>query len=905
MRTARGTSPLLERSKREVLLRAAPMLERTVQAACGAIEETGRGARSVARRLQLGDAHAALLRHAPRLRAEFPEVLMQGVERALRQEAEPEPRRAPEREETLLALLDDAEVARFVETSRLQQNAMPVVERSLGVLDSLMSSVLGLPVVRADLNPFRPDVFCTALLQVLEAQPEAPELRSHWLRHMGRPFAAEMHVLYETLNAMLTAQGVEEARYRLRLVGGGGSGGSGSGGTPGTGAATDAGGGGGGGSGGGGGGGSGGSGGGGGGGGSGGGGYGAASSGFAGDGAGGPGLAGGARGSGRGARRRGFVPRMEQLSQAKPAVDAGVIRDFLYQPQWIEAHDEPLPQGYYNAVEAEMEALASRPEAGFDALAHVQEQERRRGQDLMARAAPRVGVDRPLPPDEWGEWASARARTDTLMRLKAKAARISQVLGLDAVRALINQVAGDERMLAPVREAFVALEPALLRMALDDPRFFGDEAHPARLLVEAIAQRSFKYNDEFAPEFERFMTPVRTAVRELVALPAATPSDFEARRLSLQADWQAQDEGEQSARDQLQHSMQFAQERQALADRIAWEFSLRSDLVGVPAVVADFLYRDWSLVIAHAQLTHKGAKLDPGGYLAVVSDLLWSVNREQVMKRPARLFEVVPGVIKTLRRGLDMLGKEPAETQAFFDALLRYHDPVLRLRRLRSAQDVEATGFARTGQEWAELPPPEPEGAERPTPRKADEPWLGRHEREAAGFEDTQGLDDWPATQPPDAPTQPAVPTDVQSASQRADLPLLTERADTPRPAADAPAGPAPADLSEGELMARIQAEVARLRTGDWADLYVHGAWRRAQMSWMSDNGSLFMFVSHGGRAHSMTRRTCEKLMRRRHLHPVDIDPVVERALRRLAEEAGEAQAGDADEPSVSAPFAD
>ena len=312
MRTARGTSPLLERSKREVLLRAAPMLERTVQAACGAIEETGRGARSVARRLQLGDAHAALLRHAPRLRAEFPEVLMQGVERALRQEAEPEPRRAPEREETLLALLDDAEVARFVETSRLQQNAMPVVERSLGVLDSLMSSVLGLPVVRADLNPFRPDVFCTALLQVLEAQPEAPELRSHWLRHMGRPFAAEMHVLYETLNAMLTAQGVEEARYRLRLVGGGGgpggSGGSGSGGTPGTGAATDAGGGGGG--------------------------YGTAGAGFAGDGTGDLGQAGGARGSSRGGRRRGFVPRMEQLSQAKPAVDAGVIRDFLYQPQW-------------------------------------------------------------------------------------------------------------------------------------------------------------------------------------------------------------------------------------------------------------------------------------------------------------------------------------------------------------------------------------------------------------------------------------------------------------------------------------------------------------------------------------------------------------------------------------------
>jgi hypothetical protein len=94
MHAARDHSPLIERSKREVLLQAAPMVERTVQAACGAIEEAERGARSVARRLQLGDAHAALLRHAPRLRAEFPRVLMQGVERALRQEADAEPQRS-------------------------------------------------------------------------------------------------------------------------------------------------------------------------------------------------------------------------------------------------------------------------------------------------------------------------------------------------------------------------------------------------------------------------------------------------------------------------------------------------------------------------------------------------------------------------------------------------------------------------------------------------------------------------------------------------------------------------------------------------------------------------------------------------------------------------------------------
>ncbi len=848
-------NPLVERSKQEALLHAAPMVDRALQGACGAIEEDERNARSVARRLQLADAHAALLRYAPRLRVQFPQVLMRRIEQALREDEQPDHRRRSDSEESILGLLDDAEVARFVEASRLQQSAMPVIERSLGVLDSLMSSVLGLPVVRADLNPFRPDVYCAALLEVLEEQPETPEVRGHWIRHLGRPFAAEMHAAYEALNALLEASGVEEARYRLKLAeGGGGGGGGGAGGGAGSGAGmapAD----------------------------------GLSETGFAG--AAGA-LAAGAVGAAAvgpvagdparaPARAGAFMPRMEQLARGRPAASGAMMREFLYRPQWVQEYDEPLPTGYYAAVDVEMAALARRPAVEFDESIYTLEREQRRSQDVMERAARPVGVELPLPPEHWGESASVQARMRTLMQLKARAEKISQVLGLDAVRALINQVAGDERVLTPVREAFVALEPALLRMALDDPRFFGDESHPARVFVEAVAQRSFKYNDEFDAEFEHFMQPVRAAVRELVDLPVAALADFEERRLALQTAWKVRDDGEHDAREQVLHSMQFAQERQTLADRIAWEFSLRSDLVGVPAVVADFLYRDWSLVIAHAQLTNVPPRLDPGGYLAVVSDLLWSVNREQAIKQPARLFEVVPGVLKTLRRGLDMLGKEPVETQAFFDALLRYHAPVLRLRRLRSAQDVEASGFARLGDAWEALPPLEG-AAVQAAPRKADQPWLGRHERVAAGFDEAEEIDWLPTAGPTAVDPQPAAPVTA--------VPRLAEPLE---PAADGAVAPAPpADLTESELIARIRTEVARLRQGDWVDLYVHGAWRRAQLSWMSDNGSLFMFVSHGGRAHSMTQRTCEKLMRLRHLHPVEIDPVVARALQRLAQQTGD-----------------
>ena len=226
-------------------------------------------------------------------------------------------------------------------------------------------------------------------------------------------------------------------------------------------------------------------------------------------------------------------------------------------------------------------------------------------------------------------------------------------------------------------------------------------------------------------------------VRALDGLPQAQPQDFAQRLQALEDGWRQQDEGEAEAREHGLRSIQFAQQRQTLADKVAWEFSLRSDLDGVPAAVADFLYQDWSLVIAHAQLTDARGQLDPGGYLAVVSDLLWSVKREAALKAPARAFEVLPEVLRTLRRGLDLLGKDPEDAQTFFDVLMRYHDPVLRLRRVRSARDAQASGQGPlTGISAAVPLESDAIPLERPTPRAAEQPWLGRRELVLAGFDD-------------------------------------------------------------------------------------------------------------------------------------------------------------------------
>lgn len=74
-------------------------------------------------------------------------------------------------------------------------------------------------------------------------------------------------------------------------------------------------------------------------------------------------------------------------------------------------------------------------------------------------------------------------------------------------------------------------------------------------------------------------------------------------------------------------------------------------------------------------------------------------------------------------------------------------------------------------------------------------------------------------------------------------------------------------------------ATLAGLREGDWVDLYSHREWLRAQLIWASSKGTLFMFVSRGGRPHSMTKRSCERLIASRLLRPVNAQGVVKKAL--------------------------
>jgi hypothetical protein len=682
-----------------------------------------------------------------------------------------------------LALVDETEILQAIESSRLVQHVAPLVERPVSELDALLSSAMGLPTVKPEMNPVRPEVFAQSLRALIGQAQVKAATGTLWMKYMAEPLGQELQHLYGRLVVQLKDANVQAAEYRLN--------------------------------------------------------------------------------QGTGPDTRKPAAEAEEAADATDAADAAesspaaeasssgwgalsgrqishaLLRDFLVNGGGAQAA-QMLPPSHYAEVDRELARLQAQSQGQGDVAPPASPPPGYRELAPVDRPQIAVGVQSTLNRQVWGDYAHSHERSLVRAQLRKDATRVAQVLGLELVRKVVNQVAQDPRLLAPVREAIVALEPALLRLAMVDPRFFSEEQHPGRQLMERTAQRSFKYNDEFGAEFAEFFEGVSDCFNGLNQAAIDGTQPFEEALAGLETAWSDVDRFEDDPRVQALKSLRFAEQRQAQAEQIARDMSTRSDLEGVPEVVQTFLFGPWSLVLAHARLTDRHKQPDPHGYLSTITDLLWSVKPEVTLRQPAQLFERVPSLLAKLRAGLALLGQQPGDNEAFFQDLMALHRPALKLRRAKSRRDARESGVAPLASEVEASAEP---AAQAPAKAIEGQPWMSPHELDALGFEET-------------------MPTDMAQ--------LWGD------------AGPSAAAPLEAAPLEAAPLETAHLREGDWVDLCSKGEWLRAQLVWASTHGTLFMFVSRGGQPHSMTKRVCERLIRERYLRAVRMHGVVAHALTAL-----------------------
>jgi hypothetical protein len=432
----------------------------------------------------------------------------------------------------------------------------------------------------------------------------------------------------------------------------------------------------------------------------------------------------------------------------------------------------------------------------------------------------------------------------------APAHRIGQQLGEEVVRLMFDNLLDDRRLLPSLKRQLKAMEPAVQRLTKEDSRFFSDRNHPARQVLDRIIQRSLAFKSEDDPKWPHFLESL-TSVNRWLESKVLDADTFGEMLDDLQTQWGSQDQGSKQKREEAARALLHAEQRNLLAQKLAAEFADGLDTLDVADFIRDFLRNAWAQVVAEAQLSCEDGSSDPYGYRALVEDLVWSVQKSTAQRgRARRLVQMIPELLQRVREGLARIGYPPELTQRFFDHLITIHHAAVQEGR-------DATIQAAADAAWAEeslLP----EGAQEEV-----QPWLDDDEAQESGFIEEEADLDIERVASPLAPCQEQLRAE-QDAARAAQIPAAALE-----PQADAP-GVVPEDL----------------RIGAWVEIRIKGEWVRAQLTWSSPHATLFMFTSIGGAAHSMSRRTMDKLRTSGQLRVVADRPVVDEALDQVAQAA-------------------
>ena len=403
--------------------------------------------------------------------------------------------------------------------------------------------------------------------------------------------------------------------------------------------------------------------------------------------------------------------------------------------------------------------------------------------------------------------------------------RLGLQLGQEVVRLMFDNLAQDKRLLPEFKRQLKAIEPAMLRLAEQDSRFFSDRTHPARQFLDRITQRSLAFTSENDRGWQRFQATVEDSVRWLSS-KVMDADTFGELIDHLQNQWAGHDEGLLQRREEAARALLHAEQRNLLAQKLAAEFVQQLEGLDVADFVADFLRNSWAQVVAEAQLSCADGSDDPYGYRAMVDDMIWSVQKSTAGRgRARRLVQMIPGLLAKLREGLDRIEYPPELTARFFNNLIAIHRAAVHEGRDAVSQAAADAAEAQESQF---------------SDSAADAVWLDQQEAAESGY----------------------VPEDV----------LEPEH----------PASPDAMQEEQPEEPARI----GEMKTGTWVELMVNGQWIRAQLTWASPHATLFMFTSQAGTAHSMSRRTLDKLRAAGSIKIVAERNVVDEALDQVAKAA-------------------
>lgn len=262
---------------------------------------------------------------------------------------------------------------------------------------------------------------------------------------------------------------------------------------------------------------------------------------------------------------------------------------------------------------------------------------------------------------------------------------------LDIVAMLFDYIFDDENIPSALKALIGRLQIPILKVAMLDRQFFSKKAHPARRLLDEIANASVGWADAGAYNLALY-GKIDELVQSVLNDFGEDATIFETLLNDLQIFLATHEKEAQTVIDDTAQQIETA-ERAQLAQVVVKDEINRvlADKV-LPDSIVDFVQTIWQQVLQHIY-THEGEHSATWlSNLKTLHDLVWSVTPKLNTEDRLALVAMLPELLKQLRDGMNIIQIDTSRREAIFSGLVACHAVAVKagLQTKNISPDIES-----------------------------------------------------------------------------------------------------------------------------------------------------------------------------------------------------------------------
>lgn len=252
---------------------------------------------------------------------------------------------------------------------------------------------------------------------------------------------------------------------------------------------------------------------------------------------------------------------------------------------------------------------------------------------------------------------------------------------IDLVGLLFEYMLSDDNLPDSVKALLSYLHTPFLKMAFIDKDFFEQTDHPARVLLNSLAEAGARWvSNDGSSQYDMYSKIKTTVFRLLsdfkndVRLFAEVLLEFNAYTHNLA---RRQELMERRALEKVQGEEKLREAKQSVND----EVRKRTDNRELPSAVLLLLLQPWSDYLSFVILRYGDRSDSWRQCVKVMDELLWTLEPKTLESDKVRQREVQEGVVRALQSGFDIIGYDQAKGRKLLEAVASLQKMALQSRR--------------------------------------------------------------------------------------------------------------------------------------------------------------------------------------------------------------------------------